>query len=180
MSAGTLAACIAWGSPAEAQAVSGSVGVDGTHVRFLALGEGPVGAGVRLTLGLPLGAIAVDAAWSGFPANPSGNFGERLWLAGVRVRLPIQWQAIYLRARAGRVFFGGSYFDGRLSDRRQPAFDVSLTFERAFSRRLLGRVDVGDLIVPFGDATYLGLDPVPERPGTTHNVMLGAGLALRF
>jgi hypothetical protein len=99
---------------------------------------------------------------------------------GGRFRLPVSRHDILARARVGRVFFAGSLFDDRLTDRSRTAFDIGLTFEWHPSTRVLARVDTGDLIVPFNGATYQGGGPAPSVLGTTHNFVIGAGLAWRF
>src|SRR5262245_38417363 len=162
-----------------AQGLDLSIGVDGIAIRLPALGENPVGGGVRATFDVgPI--LGFDGEYAGLPANPSGNFGERLRLAGVRLRLPLESRDLFARVRAGSVYFGGSFFDGRLSSRTRPAIDVGLTFEKRLASHAVVRLDVGDLIVRFEGATYLGIHPTPTTLETTHNPLVAAGFAMRF
>jgi hypothetical protein len=164
---------------AAAQRLDVSIGIDGMAIRFHALGENPVGGGLRATIDLgPI--LGFDGEYAGLPANPSGNFGERLRLAGVRLRLPLESRQLFVRVRAGSVYFGGSFFDGRLSSRTRPAIDLGLTFEKRLASHAVVRLDVGDLIVSFAGATYLGIHPTPDTLETTHNPMVAAGFAVRF
>jgi hypothetical protein len=143
---------------AAAQRLDVSFGADVMAIDFNALGERPVSGGVRATVGLGH-TLVVDAAYAGLPANPSGNFGERLRLAG---RLPLESRNLFMRVRAGSVYFGGSSFDGRLSSRTRPAIDVGVTFEKRLAAHALVRLEAGDALE------------------TTHNPIVAAGFAVRF
>jgi hypothetical protein len=162
-------------SPVAAQALEASVGVQGMLLKLNAVGEGAAGFGFRATL--DASRVGLDGELSRFPENPSGNFGERLWLAGARIRLRGRQSRLLARARGGRIAFNGSFFDLRLSDRRHPAYDFGLTYERAASS-VLFRIDVGDVIVPFGGASYR-VGPQPRLLGVTHNLLVAVGFGLR-
>ena len=152
-----------------------SLGVHGTSLWLRPLGEGAVGGGVHASV--DIGRLGIEAEYSVFPEDPSGYFGERLWMAGVRARVS---GPVYLHARAGRIRFEGDFLANRLSADRHRAYDVGVTYERSFGRHALGRIGVADVIIPFGDTTFIGLHGRPERLGTKHNMKLVAGMSLRF
>ena len=59
------------------------------------------------------------------------------------------------------------------------AFDVGGVFEAYPSRHTAFRVDVGDVIIPFGNDLILSRG-VPTRVGTTHNLQYSLGFSIRF
>jgi hypothetical protein len=166
-------------APAEAQRlVEGSVGFEGTVGRFGQIEETPFGFTARMTVDVGR-RVGVEAAWVRFPEKRGGSFGERIWLVGARVRV---WQAdsrLYLRARAGRIFFAGALFATAFPTQRHPAFDLGATLEDDLTPNFVWRLEAGDLIVPLGGIEYFDAGP-PRILRTTHNLMSSTGVALRF
>lgn len=152
------------------------VGIQLSTLKLHALGEGPVGVGGRFHYNFtPY--LALDAEVSYFPQDPdSGAFGHTLGLAGARVGKRFGDFGVFGKFRAGVVDLTSI----ALSERRHPAFDVGLIYEYYATERIALRLDLGDLIIPFGDATRLSPMGVPERLGTRHTLSFAAGVAFRF
>jgi hypothetical protein len=148
------------------------------------VGEKALGIGGRFGYRL-IPCLGLDAEVDHFPQNPSGNFGETLALFGVKVGQEFGNIGLFAKARAGAVHFGGSFFKQRLSKNTFPAVDLGGVIEFYPRRHFLLRLDLGDTIIPFSGADYLGpigspTGPVFTRLGTTHNLQVGFGLGFWF
>ena len=169
-------------APAAAQRlVEASVGLEGTVSRFGQIEE--TGFGFSLRFGVDFARrVTAELALIRFPEKVGGHFGQRIWLVGGRVRV---WQAerdgarLFARFRAGRVFYGGSFFERALPERRYPAFDVGATVENDLTPYFVWRIEAGDLIVPFDNVLFTEAGP-PRILKTTHNLMISTGVAFRF
>jgi hypothetical protein len=177
-----LAVCLLVSAPGAADArqrlVEGSIGLEGTVSRLGQLEETPFGFTGRFTVDFDR-RVSVDVAVVRFPQKVGGNFGERIWLAGARVRVWSGESRLYARARAGRIYFGGSFFEGVFPDRTLSAFDVGATIEDDLTPHFVWRMEVGDLIIPFDGVEYAEAGP-PRLLRTTHNLIISTGVALRF
>jgi hypothetical protein len=179
---GLLAVCLLLASPLAADArqrrIEGSVGLEGTVGRLGQLEETPFGFTGRFTVDFARRVVA-DVAIIRFPQKVGGNFGERIWLAGARIRVWNGESRAYARVRAGRIHFGGSFFEGVFPDRTLRAFDVGATIEDDLTPHFVWRLEVGDLIIPFDGLEYAEAGP-PRVLRTTHNLIISTGVALRF
>jgi hypothetical protein len=91
---------------------------------------------------------------------------------------------VFAKARPGFVTnfhraTGASLFDARQVVK--PAFDVGGVFEYYFNRQAAFRLDVSDVIIPFGrDMIEEVRCPCPRALGTTHNLQTSIGFTVRF
>jgi hypothetical protein len=143
-----------------------------------AVGEEPVGVGGRLGYHFsPL--LILDGELDYFPENPSGNFGETLGLAGIRIGKEFDRIGVFANVRAGAINFGGGDFSLRLKDKTYPAIDLGGMIEYYSERHLFVRADLGDCIIPFGNTTFLSAYG-PKRLGTKHNLLMSFGIGFYF
>src|SRR5262249_48148839 len=155
------------------------LGLQLSSTKLSQIEEGAFGIGGRFHYNLSPH-WALDTEISHFLENPSGNFGETLVLAGVRVGKRFDRWGVFAKARAGAIHFGGSFFDLRLDEKTHPAFDLGGVAEFYPSRLTVVRFDAGDTIIAYRGATFLpGSSPVPVRLGTTNNFSLALGFGLR-
>jgi hypothetical protein len=143
------------------------------------IGEKPLGVGGRFGYGLT-GLVNLDGGLVHFPEDPSGNFGETLGLAGVRIGKRFDTFGVFAKARAGAINFGGRASDLRLSDTMHPAFDLGTMLEFYAKKNFFVRLDLGDCIIPFGNTTYPSAEGQPIRLGIKHNLLMEFGLGFRF
>ena len=143
------------------------------------LGEKPLGVGGRFGYRLS-SLLHLDGGLSYFPEDPSGNFGEVLGLGGVRVGKQFESIGVFAKARAGAIKFDGKAFSSRLSDKVHPAFDLGVMLEYYMRRSLFVRMDIGDCIIPFRDATYLSPYGETLSLGTKHYLLAEFGVGIRF
>lgn len=146
-----------------------------------AVGEHPVGIGGRFGYNFTKN-VAFDGEIDYFPQNPSGNFGETLALAGVKVGVHKEKFGVFAKVRPGVIKFGGDFFRA-YNDKQLTNFavDVGGVVEYYPNKRLILRFDVGDTIIPFGGKTInQPLPPYTFKPGTTHNIQTGFGIGFRF
>jgi hypothetical protein len=145
------------------------------------VGESSVGLGLRAGYRLsPY--VALEGEYAYFPENPAGNYGYSLALAGVAAGGQSGRLRYAATLRPGLIRFGGTVFRSHNhGSHTNLAIGLGLALTQYLHSPLLLRLDVGDLIVPFGD-TELGVPIVGGtiRPGTTHNrhVALGVGIRL--
>jgi hypothetical protein len=142
------------------------------------VGEGAFGVGGRFGYHFsPL--LYLDGELNYMPEDPSGNFGETLGLAGIRIGTEFDKIGVFAKARAGAIKFGGRSLSSRLDDRTHPALDLGGIVEFYAGRHFFARVDIGDCIIPFGNATYLS--PYgPKKLGTKHHLLMEFGLGFYF
>jgi len=157
-------------------------GAQMTTLRLENLQENPIGVGGRFHYNFNR-AIALDTEISYFPESPSGNFGETLALFGVRAGKRWGTIGVFATGRTGVIHFGGAAFDLRMSEKTHAALDFGGVFEYYKGRRFILRLDVCDLVIPYGDTTQIIgiLPPLPlVRLGTQHNLQTSVGIAFRF
>jgi hypothetical protein len=144
------------------------------------VGEKPftaaLGGGYRFTA-----TVAVEAEVTFCPQNPSCNFGETLFAAGPRAGVGLGRAVVSGRLRAGVVRFAGRQFRSQNGHARtEPAIDIGGVLQRPVSSWVAVRMDIGDLIVPFGsEPIRSGLPPYATRLGVTHNLIGSIGLLVR-
>jgi hypothetical protein len=143
------------------------------------LGEKGLGVGGRFGYRL-LPLFFLDGEAVHFPEDPSGNYGETLGLAGIRIGKQYDNFGVFAKLRAGAINFGGRAFHLRLSDKTHPAFDLGTTLEYYAKKGFFARLDVGDCIIPFGNTTLLSPEGQLNRLGTKHNLLMEFGFGFRF
>src|SRR5262245_23621680 len=145
------------------------------------VGEKPFTAALRAAYRLTA-TIGVEAEVTFCPQNPSGNFGETLFAAGRRAGVGLGRAVVYGRVQAGAVRFGGRRFRSQNGGARtEPAIDIGGSLELPVSPWVAMRMDVGDLIIPFGsEPIRSGLPPYATRLGVTHNLTGSIGMLVRF
>ena len=154
------------------------VGLQFTALHLTDFQEGPVGIGGRIIYNFTNN-FALDAEASHFPENPSGNFGETQGLFGMRAGKRMDTIGTFVKARPGFIQFDGGYFDKRLDKKRFFALDIGGVIEYYPSSRIVLRFDIGDTIIAYQGATYIG-SPTPAPLGTSHNLQAGFGFGIRF
>lgn len=140
-----------------------------------------------LTLGLRGGYrlfryVVVEGEWLNCPTDPSNNFGQRVLLAGPKIGARSRPLSVLGKVRVGTIRLGPHYaaYNGG-QGRTEPAIDVGAVFELEVSRRGALRIDMGGLIVPYGDEPIRGpLPPHSKVLGTTVNPIGSIGFQLRF
>jgi hypothetical protein len=111
---------------------------------------------------------------------PPVTLGETNGLVGLRAGAREQNVGAFFRGRAGVLHFDASNGAMLLSRRNVPAFDAGITVERYHGPMIL-RLDLGELVIPFGNATIPGsLPPGTGHLGTHVSFFLGLGAAVRF
>lgn len=163
---------------AQGDAPKIEAGVQFIGLRLKDFQEGPVGIGGRFIYNLTDN-LAIDVEVSHFPENPSGNFGETQGLFGVRAGKRMDKIGAFVKARPGFINLGGGFFDSRLDKKRFFALDIGGVIEYYPSSRTVLRFDIGDTIIAYQGATYIG-SPIPARLGTSHNLQAGLGFGIRF
>jgi hypothetical protein len=115
----------------------------------------------------------------------TGTVGQTTGLFGVRAGQRFDSDGIFFHARAGFLHFGTDQGVTLLSRTTFPAFDVGGTVEH-YSGPVILRLELGEMIVPYGNATafpgfpVLPGQPPPPRVGTRAASVLGLGFAVRF
>ena len=140
--------------------------------------EGAAGIGGRFAYNLGEH-LAIETVISHFPENPSGNFGETVGLAGIRLGSRIERFGVFAKLRAGAINLGGGDFDLRIKQKTFFAAEAGMAIEYYAGPHMVLRLDLGDLIVPFGGATFMSTIP-PKKLGTSHNIQTEIGIAVRF
>ena len=179
-----MTAIIAPASPSHAQEpvrrieIGGAIGA--VDLRN-SIGEKPFTAALRAGYRFTA-TVGVEAEVTFCPQNPSGNFGETLFAAGPRAGVALGRAVVYGRFRAGFVRFAGRQFRSQNGhSRTEPAIDIGGALELPVSLWAAMRMDVGDLIVPFGSEPIRGgLPPYATRLGVTHNLTGSIGMLVRF
>lgn len=108
-------------------------------------------------------------------------------LLGLRAGERVGNSGLFVRARAGFLYYGSANGLSYLSRNTVPAFDVGLTMEH-YSNPMVVRFELGEMIVPYGSTTVLPppppvvvFPPGPPKPlGTRFNTKVGLGVAFRF
>src|SRR6267378_3693033 len=133
------------------------------------LGAG-FGIGGRFTYNLNRH-IAIDTEWNGF-LEDEGSIIANQGFVGPKVGVRNKLVGVFAKARPGfSTNFARPAPDYATSFAYDSvdkfALDVGAVFEVYPSRHTIFRVDVGDVIIPFGNDLVLA--PEPRRVGTTHN-----------
>jgi len=139
------------------------------------------GAGGRFTYNLTRH-IAVDSELNAF-LDDEGGITMTQGFAGAKVGARNKIVGVFVKARPGFMTnFAKPAPDFATTFNTEPlskfAFDVGAVFEVYPSRHTAFRVDVGDVIIPFGNDTILASGPA--KLGTTHNFQYSLGFSLRF
>ncbi len=150
------------------------------------LGEKPGGIGGRFGYN-PKKWLTTEAELNYFPQNPSGNFGETTAFFGPKIGYRFYDvpgfgdTGIFFKVRPGFIHFGGQFYQLRNpSNRTRPAFDLGLVWEHYFKTYGVFRVDVSNVVIPFGNAGInIGFADL-AHPRTTHNFYISVGLGFRF
>jgi hypothetical protein len=155
------------------------LGAQFSSIDFNGFLEKPAGIGARFHYNL--GAhFATDSEVIHYPENPSGDYGETTALFGVRVGERWERFGAFGRARGGFVHFGGANHNLLLPRKTVGSLDFGGTIEYYASRRLLLRLEAGDLIVPYGDGMAILSTGTIKKLGTRHNLTTSLGFAVRF
>lgn len=126
--------------------------------------------------------IAIDTELNGFLDDEDGVVATQ-GFAGAKVGVRNKLGGVFVKARPGFM----TNFSKPLPDYATTfnteklntfAFDVGAVFEVYPSRHTSFRVDVGDVIIPFGNNPIVANGPV--RLGTTHTFQYSLGFGLRF
>ena len=141
-------------------------------------GEGAAGIGGRFAYNLGEH-LAIETVISHFPENPSGNFGETVGLAGIRLGSRVDRFGVFAKLRAGAINLGGGDFDLRIKQKTFFAAEAGMAIEYYAGPHMVLRLDLGDLVVPFGGATFMSTIP-PKKLGTSNNLQTEIGIAVRF
>lgn len=136
------------------------------------------GAGGRFTYNLTRH-IAVDSEF----LDDEGGVTMTQGFAGAKVGVRNKIAGVFVKARPGFMTnFAKPAPDFATSFNTEPlskfAFDVGAVVEFYPSRHTAFRVDVGDVIIPFGNDPILASGP--RRLGTTHNLQYSLGFGVRF
>ncbi len=145
------------------------------------VGEKPVGIGGRLGYQWK-DHILFEGEFSHYPEDPSANFGQSIFLAGLKVGIRRGRLGGFVRFVPGMIHYGGRSFETyNGSGLSRFALGVGGILEYYPSSRVTLRVDWGDTIIPFGDTAIMGpLPPYTRQPGTTHNLQGSFGIGIRF
>jgi Outer membrane protein beta-barrel domain len=126
--------------------------------------------------------IAIDTELNGFLDDEGGVVATQ-GFAGAKVGVRNKLVGVFVKARPGFMTnfakplpdYATTFNTEKLN---KFAFDVGAVFEVYPSKHTTFRVDVGDVIIPFGN------DPIvangPQRLGTTHTFQYSLGFGLRF
>jgi len=87
---------------------------------------------------------------------------------------------IFAKARAGAFRFHSEFSLLEPAKDIYPVVDIGIIIERYFKRNFFLRFDIGDYIIPFGDAKAHDIYGEEYRMGTRHNFAVGFGLGFRF
>jgi Outer membrane protein beta-barrel domain len=131
--------------------------------------------------------LTMEAEINYFPQNPSGNFGQSVAFFGRKIGhrfygVPgLGNTGVFFKALPGFIHFGGQFYQLRnAGNRTKPAFDIGLVWEHYFKTYGVFRIDVSDVIIPFGNAAIdIGFVDL-AHPRTTHNFYITTGLGVRF
>ena len=126
--------------------------------------------------------IAIDTELNGFLDDEAHVLATQ-GFAGVKVGARNKLVGAFIKARPGVMTnfakplpdYATTFNTEKLN---KFAFDVGAVFEVYPSRHTLFRVDVGDVIIPFGTDPIVANGPV--RLGTTHTFQYSLGFGLRF
>jgi hypothetical protein len=145
-----------------------------------ALREKPLAVGIRFGY-LVAKHLTIEGELNSCVQNPSGNFGQKLLVAGPRAGVSFGPLSVAGKLRAGAISFGGRAFRAWNDVALKPVVNVGAVIELATSRRVSIRIDAGDNIVPYGSTEIRSpLPPYAARFGTTHNREGSIGLVYRF
>jgi hypothetical protein len=116
------------------------------------------------------------------PENPSGNFGQRIWLVGPKVGMRVGSVELHGKVRGGQARFGGRAFRAyNTTARVEPAVNFGALVEFWYSTRVALRIDGGVTLVPFGSEQLRGpLPPYATTPGLTRSGEGMIGMQFRF
>lgn len=131
------------------------------------------GAGGRFTYNLN-DKIALDSEVNFFLPDEGPAYATQ-GLFGIKAGKRIKKVGIFAKARPG--FQTNFVVNGREQSRF--ALDVGGVAEFYPNRHLVVRLDVGDVIIPFGN-NVVGQGVFAQRPGTTHNFQYSLGVSFRF
>ena len=102
-------------------------------------------------------------------------------LGGVRLGTIFDdWIGVFAKARAGTFGVNTENSDMESAKSLYPVFDIGVIVERYFERNIFVRMEIGDWIIPFGDAKIRSVYGDYSRLGTTHNFAMEFGLGFRF
>jgi hypothetical protein len=126
--------------------------------------------------------IAVDSELNGFLADEGPIYAAQGFV-GPKVGVRSKYVGVFAKARPGfQTNFArpkpdyATTFDTESVDKF--AFDVGGVFEAYPTRHTVFRVDVSDVIIPFGNDLIVSQGP--RRLGTTHNFQYSLGFSIRF
>ena len=136
------------------------------------LGDG-WGAGSRFTYNLN-NYIALESEVNFFLPDKGPAYATQ-GLFGIKAGKRIRRFGIFAKVRPG--FQTNLLVNDR--DQTRLALDVGAVAEFYPNRHVVLRLDVGDVIIPFGN-DVVGRGLPAQRPGTTHNPQINLGFGVRF
>ena len=169
------------GQEEQQKGVEAGVQFTGLHVGEL--GEGAAGLGGRLGYRFLVkqARLGVETEFNYCPQNPSGNFGESQFFAGIKAGVAGQELGIFAKARPGFVRFGGADFVERNHGASTNfAFDAGGILEYYIRPHFGLRIDWGDTMIYFPDPVPTASLKSPEKAGLSHNLQGSLGLMFRL
>jgi hypothetical protein len=170
-----LLAILLLAAPANSQALRWEAGAQLVRLDLDTIGEGPGGAGGRISY-LFNRSVGVDVEANRFFEDPSGNFGHTQILAGARAGYWIGPIGVFAKLRPGWLHLGGA--TAELNPGREDHFALDMGGVIMVGRGRAGmRIDAGDTVIFWGSQPFnTGL----PRPVTRHNRQLSVGFVVRF
>jgi hypothetical protein len=155
--------------------------VHASVLRLPELGETPVGVGVGFSYTAFFPLLSFDAEVNRFPTHPAGNFGATEGFFGLRAGIRVRGWGLFAKLRPGFIRFEDGGSENRLTSRTQFAMDVGGGVEYDFLPHLGMRVDLAEVIIPFGNTMLLtGPGTVGVPLGTQHNFQATIGAMVHF
>jgi len=159
--------------------VSFQIGAIRTPEEF---GSSMVGFGVRG--GYYLGSIVfIDGEIFHEPKNLLVEGRSRtMALGGLRVGTIFDDMiGVFAKTRAGIINFGtNSVWQAELENSISTVIDIGIIIERYYERKFFLRFDIGDYIIPLGNAKAYDIYGEDYRMGTRHNFAVEFGFGFRF
>lgn len=126
--------------------------------------------------------VAIDTELNGFLDDEAHVLATQ-GFAGAKVGVRNKLVGVFVKARPGFMTnfakplpdYATTFNTEKLN---KFAFDVGAVFEVYPSRHTAFRVDVGDVIIPFGNDSIVASGPV--KPGTKHTFQYSLGFGIRF
>ncbi len=155
--------------------------VHASVLRLPELGETSAGVGGGFSYAFFLPVLSFDAELNRFPTHPAGNFGATEGFFGVRAGIRLRGLGLFAKLRPGFIRFDDGASQGRLTSRSQFGLDAGGGIEYDILPHLGTRVDLAEVIIPFGSARLLSGPGIVGVPlGTQHNFQATIGVMVHF